>query len=221
MKTIIFQHYTGVLSEIAKLSINNMKKYATRIGSEYKFLEGNVYHPGMSPPCQKMHMLSPLWDEYDYTLMVDTDMFAVKGLTENIFTDVNGVGLMAYGQKLVFRRCSKKFPDLTCAKYPYFGGAVWRLSRDQRMELREHINLRELIRFSKNFEDEGMIHRLMTLASVRYSPIPQRWCYCSYLPNPDSAAFIHIRNKIKNDPKSPRRTKLENYEVLKEKGILE
>jgi hypothetical protein len=61
------------------------------------------------------------------------------------------------------------------------------------------------------------MHRLATLAKVKQDRIPDRWCQCSYLPNPETAAMIHIRTKIK--PEGPKRTKLENYTALK--SILE
>lgn len=217
------QHYTGVLSDLARLSIKNISKYAKKIGAEYNFIEGNVFHAELTPPCQKMHMLDSKWDNYDYVVMLDTDIFAVKNLEENIFTDIDGVGLNTNHQRIIFGRCRKKFPDLTCAKYPYFGGAVWRFSRKQRQELREKINYREMRRFNGKFEDEGMIHRLITLARVNYKSIPQRWCYCSYLPHPGSAALIHIRTKISNNlsKNAPKRTKMENYEHLKSLGIIE
>lgn len=223
MKNIIMQHYTGNLSDLAKLSIKNIQKYAKTIGADYKFLEGNVFHSELTPPCQKVHMLDQKWDEYDFVVMVDTDIFAVKNLKENIFTDIDGVGLNTHHQRIIFSRCSKKFPDLTCAKYPYFGGAVWRLNRQQRQELRNQINYKEMRMFNGRFEDEGMMHRLMTLARVKYNAIPHRWCYCSYLPNPGSAALIHIRTKINNSMarNAPRRTKMENYEHLKSLGVLD
>lgn len=223
MKNIIMQHYTGNLSDLAELSIKNIQKYAKTIGADYKFLEGNVFHPDLTPPCQKIHMLDEKWDDYEYVVMLDTDIFTVKNLKENIFTDIDGVGINTRYQRAIFKKFSKIHPDLTCAKYPYFGGAVWRFDKEQRRILRSKIIKKELPFFNHRFEDEGIIHRLMTLASVKYNAIPHRWCYCSYLPNPESAALIHVRTKINNSMSrnASRRTKMENYEHLKSLGVLD
>jgi hypothetical protein len=219
MKNIILQHYTGTPGELEKLSMNNMSSYAKRIGAEYQFVQGDVFRKGMSPPCQKMHMLDPVWDEYDYVVMADIDMFAVKDLKENVFTDITGVGLFYETTARVFENCQRMHPNLCDKKYAYWGGCLWRLSRDLRKTLREHIREQEILRFNKNFEDEGIMHRLAVLAKIPPDPFPQRWSYCSYLPNPQDAAIIHIRTKI--TPTGPKRSKLENYNSLKDKGIIE
>lgn len=46
----------------------------------------------------------------------------------------------------------------------------------------------------------------------------RKWCQCSFLPNPELAGFIHVRTKI--TPTGPKRTKMENYKALVDKGIL-
>lgn len=48
--------------------------------------------------------------------------------------------------------------------------------------------------------------------------LEQRWCQCSFLPNPENAGFIHIRTKV--TPSGPKREKIENYNSLVEQGIL-
>ena len=77
MKNIILQHYTGEPGELERLSIANISDYASRIGAEYKLVQGNVFRKTLTAPCQKMYMLDPVWDEYDYVVMMDIDMFAV------------------------------------------------------------------------------------------------------------------------------------------------
>jgi hypothetical protein len=219
MRNIILQHYTGNLGELEKLSIANMSKYAERIGAQYKFIQGDVFRKNMSPPCQKMYMLDPIWDEYDYVAMADIDMFAVNNLEENLFTDISGVGLFYETTARVFENCQRMHPNLCDKNYAYWGGCLWRLSKDLRKTLRQYIKEEEIWRFNKNFEDEGIMHRLAVHAKIKPDPFPQRWSYCSYLPNPEKAAIIHVRTKI--TPTGPKRTKLENYTALKQKGIIE
>ncbi len=219
MKAIILQHYTGTPGELEKRSMLNMELYAGRIGADYKFVQGDLFRPGYSAPCQKMYMLDPVWDDYDYVAMADIDMFAVKGLTENVFTDISGVGLFYKTTEGVFENCRRMHPSLCDKRYAYWGGCLWRLSRELRQTLRQYINHDELKAFSGNFEDEGMMHRLAVHAKLPPDPFPQRWSYCSFLPEPEKAAIIHIRTKIK--PEGPKRTKLENYNALKERNILD
>lgn len=219
MKTIMLQHYTGTLGEIEKLSIANISKYAERIGSDYKFVQGNVFRKNLTAPCQKLYMLDPVWDSYDYVAMLDTDMFAVNDLKENVFTDISGIGLFTNYTKGVFESCISRHPFLADRNYAYWGGCLWRLSLNERITLRQHICEHEILQFSGNFEDEGIMHRLAVLAKMKHNPIPQRWSQCSYLPEPEKAAMIHVRTKI--TPVGPKRSKLENYISLKEKGVIE
>ena len=67
-----------------------------------------------------------------------------------------------------------------------------------------------------NFEDEGIFHTLCVLSSIvipekkRY--LDFRWCQCSFLPHPQNAYFIHIREKIKVN--GLRQEKIKNYSAL-------
>lgn len=205
---IVLQHWTGELDELGKLSSANIAAYAERVGAEYRLLRGNVFRPDLAPPCQKMHMLSAEFDRYDQVLMLDMDMFAI---TDESAFDLDAVGLFSEYTGKVFKWCRNRHPDLTNKDYAFWGGAIWRLTREMRQKLRPHMG--EWMRqFSGNYNDEGIMHRLATLAKVKQDRIPDRWCQCSYLPNPEKAAMIHIRTKIK--PEGPKRTKLENYKSL-------
>lgn len=219
MKNIILQHYTGEPGELERLSMANISDYANRIGAEYKFVQGDVFRKSLSSPCQKLYMLDPIWDDYDYVAMMDIDMFAVNGLEENVFTDINGIGLFTDYTKGVLNSCAARHPFLADKNYAYWGGCLWRLSRDVRKTLRQHIREHELIQFSGNFEDEGIMHRLAVLAKMKPDPIPQRWSQCSYLPNPEKAAIIHVRTKV--TPVGPKRSKLENYMSLRDQGVIQ
>lgn len=206
------------MTALCEASVANIWAYAKRIGAQYQLLRGNVFRPNLSAPCQKLHMLDVSFDAYDTVVMLDSDMFAVRGLAENVF-ELDGSGLFSAYTANVFRRCRERHPGLTDANYAYWGGAIYRLPRELRQCLRAHIVEDELVRFSANFEDEGIMHRLAMLAKVSQDRIPDRWCQCSYLPNPERAAMIHVRTKVA--PGGPKRTKLENYRLLQQLGVLD
>ena len=214
---IVLQHWTGELDALGEASMANISSYASRIGAEYALLRGDVFRPGLASPCQKLHMLSAEFDAYDWVVMVDMDMFAVKGLTENVFTDITGTGMHSDFTSGIFDRCRAKHPDLCDPRWAYWGGAIWRLSRDRRQRLRVHLRMDEVERFSGNFTDEGVMHRLACLARIPQDYLPERWCWCSYRPNPERAAMIHIRTKV--TPTGPKRLKIENYRALA--GVIE
>ena len=219
MPDLILQHWTGEIDELGARSSANLAAYAGRIGADYRLLRGDVFRPGLASPCQKLHMLDAEFDGYDWVLMVDMDMFAVRDLAENVFTEVSGTGLFSEYTAGVFRNCRSRHPTLTDARWAYWGGAIWRLSRELRQRLRAHIREAELAPFSGNYNDEGIMHRLACLAKIPQDRLPQRWCQCNYLPEPGRAAMIHVRTKV--TPTGPKRPKIDNYRDLCGRGVLE
>ena len=129
MKNIILQHYTGELGELEKLSQANIIKYAEFCGAEYQLIQGDLFMKGLTPPCQKVHMLNEVWDEYDYVVMMDIDMFTRKGMTKNIFTDAKGYGRHFGIQDMLHNKIVREFPDLGSLNYPYWGGSIYRLQK--------------------------------------------------------------------------------------------
>lgn len=219
VKNIILQHYNGTLGILEKLSIKNMQNYADLIGADYQLILGKPFNPDLIDTCQKVIMIDEQFDEWDNVLMIDIDIFANNKLTKNIF-DVIGVGVHAgKWQPKLHKRISLEHPDIASINHPYWGGALYKMSRDMRKELRNQIgeNVDWMKPFNKrfNFEDEGIFHILATRAKIplENSYINQKWCYCSYLPKPELANMIHIRKK-------PLPNKLDNYNVLQSKGIL-
>jgi hypothetical protein len=212
---IILQHWAGEMSDLVWKSAANISAYARSIGAEYDFLEGDVFRSGLAPQSQKLYMLDEAWDAYDIVVMLDSDMFAVRGLAENVF-DLEGTGMRTAHQDDVFRRCLRDHPRLSDARFAFWGGAIWRLTRERRQALRVHLNDREMREFNEDFHDEGIMHRLACLAGIKQDRIPERWCFSSYLPNPETAAMIHIRAKSEHG----KRTKLENYRDLVARGVL-
>ena len=220
MKNIILQHWTGELGPLELASKANMEKYAKQCGAEYQLILGNQFHPKLHGCYQKLIMLDKRFDKYQDTLMVDLDMFVVKNVKENVF-HVPGVGLNSKVQKDIFKAMckGKKYRSVTDRNGPFWGGAFWRFTNDQRKQFRKFIVDKELKIFNKNFNDEGAIHRLATLAGLKQIDVPEEWCWGNCFPGYEKAKMIHIRHKFKYvGPKVP---KLEVFEALKKEGIFE
>lgn len=215
---IILQHWTGPLQELHHLSSESMAAYASSLGADYRLLRGQVFRERLLPQCQKVHMLDECFDQYDKVVMVDMDCFARKGCQESVF-DEEGVGRAHVGHRRVLRA----FPRLASARHPFWGGAIYKTTRGLRGLLRSHIKEEELDAFNNSVggHDEGIMHRLAVLANLpeegNYLK-DDKWCYSSFLPEPEKAGIIHIRTKV--TPKGPKRDKLENYKDLVNRGIL-
>ena len=97
MKNLIYQVWSGNLSEEAKVSSKLMKSYAERIGAEYILdINPNIASKICDVPMY-FEWLNPILDDrflkYDKILSVDLDVFPVENLKENIFEeDVGDIG---------------------------------------------------------------------------------------------------------------------------------
>jgi len=224
MKNIILQHWDGELSPLCKASVDNICKYAKKVGSYYQLIRGKPFRPNLSPQCQKLFMLDKEFDEYEFVVMLDTDMFVRKGMTEDIFK-VPGIGMHTSFQSGLFSFLGKKFPHLYDPKYPFWGGAIYKTDKEVRRRFRECYREDEMQTFSdSSFVDEGIMHRLATLAKFSeksYLPGEFKWCHCSYREGIENASFIHVRTKITSKKGSPKRPKIENYKRLISAGLIE
>ena len=224
MRNIILQHFDGSLRELDKLSMANIKDYAEMVGADYRLVKRKPFRKHLTAPCQKVYMLDEEWDEYDQVLMLDIDMFAPKGMTENVF-ELEGVGLYADTQQMLHRKIASQHPLFASLSVPYWGGAIYKFTKDMRQRLRRHLGGNESWMNSYNvpyqFEDEGIIHTLAFFEGLKREDkyiLDRKWCQCSFLPEPENAGFIHIRTKI--TPSGPKREKIENYKELVKKEIL-
>ena len=209
------------MEELGIRSSDNISKYAKTINAEYRLLRGNVFHKNLASPCQKIYMLNEEFDEYDMVVMLDMDMFVRNGMEEDIFKDVQGIGRHTETQSRLFRSLQRKFPKLTNANFPYWGGAVYRLERKVRKNFRVHIKEDEMIPFSGNYNDEGIMHRLATLSGMEFENpyIPDnRWDCGNFEEGVEQCAMIHVRTKI--TPVGPKRPKIENYRNLVKRQLI-
>lgn len=212
---LLVQHYQGPPNELVRASSNNMRDYAQRMGADYMLLTGWPLDSRLTLPCQKLAVLMPRFDAWDTVVVVDTDMFAVTGLTESIF-DIFGIG---WYHDTAHPRVCRLLPGITSRHAPFWGGAVYRLKNEQRVFLRPKYNYEMAAPFSSQScgHDEGIMHRLAVMSGWTHGSGPlyfsKRWCWGSYEPEPEKAAFIHVRPKPTGD-------KLKNYHALRERGII-
>lgn len=221
MKGIILQHYNGEMGELEILSSENIEKYAKKCGVDYKLVTG-IVKPGLSNQSQKMCMLDEQWDDYDIVVMMDIDMFTRRGQTKNIFTDDTGVGRHYGIQTHLIKQINRLHPLLANPKYAYWGGSIYRLTKEMRRTLRPHFNMSEAIQFNGNYNDEGIMHRLACLANIKndkaYYLDKQKWNHASFEDEVEKAEIIHIRPKVTRT--GPKRPKIDNYRSLVERGII-
>jgi len=96
---LIYQYWDGEIKESCRAGVTAMRNYADRIGVEYIFEENpNFLHRHF---CYDFGSYSPHYgafkpvfdtsfDKYDKILFVDTDVFPLDNLTENIFDEFTG-----------------------------------------------------------------------------------------------------------------------------------
>lgn len=217
---IILQHWSGPKIEVADESFANIRAYARRIGADYCLISGETFRPGLYPAYQKMVMLSAMWDEYEDVCMIDSDMFSRTN--ESIF-NVAGIGMHTGFTDKIFERFKAKHPNHASDYHPFWGGAIWKFTRDQRAMFREFIREEDIAEFDVggrgNFHEEGLMHRIATLADFRDpSIIPEEWAFSSYMSDVESAKIVHVRRRTGRT--GERLDKEVVYERLKECGIL-
>lgn len=212
--------------------MENMKQYASYCGADYKLITGEPVGAIMAIPnkhqlkkvnaCHKVHMLSPVFDDYDVVAMIDPDMFVRKGLSRNLFEDETGVGICSdHIRANAFARFCRTMPQYSSKKNAFWGGAIWRLDLDMRKKLRKHWVAKEVAHIGSTiFVDEGIMHNLSRKANITDSPeyiLDQKWCWCSYLPKSKNAYMIHMR---KTDSKGNKVTKEQSLKRLQDEGIV-
>ena len=98
MKNLIYQYWSGSPPPAVEVGKKNMKAYAERIGAEYLYKNNPSFAKNKCSESQYYNAFEPIYNEefhkYDNVLFADLDVFAVDGLTENIFEqDVKDIGI--------------------------------------------------------------------------------------------------------------------------------
>lgn len=227
MKNIILQHWAGPMNELVEKSTQSVESYAKSIGADYEFIRGVVFMPRIAHkldyPCQKLIYLDEKYDDYDYVVMVDADMFVSTNCNQNIFTDDTGIGRHTDIQTALRQNLVGLYPDLGSIDAPYWGGSVFRLSREIRQAFRGALTEDIVMAFARRYHDEGVMHALANKLGMKHTDDGvylngQMWNYSSFEPDVEKANFIHIRTKV--TPKGPKQEKILNYRALVERGLI-
>ena len=106
MKNLIYQYYDGPVLPGTKASVSMMKEYANRIGAEHLFEENPrwIVKKGRNLGRYTPHygqfkiVYDPFFEQYDSVLFLDSDIFPVDKLQENIFeVPVGHLGICTEG----------------------------------------------------------------------------------------------------------------------------
>jgi len=98
---LIYQYWNGALPNCSKSSLENISKYAKRIGAEHRFDHNENWAKntfGDSSIASYYDAFRPIYDpsfeEYDDVVYMDMDIFAMDNLSDNIFEqDVKDIGI--------------------------------------------------------------------------------------------------------------------------------
>jgi len=89
MRNIIYQYWDGAPSKGSEAGRHAMKVYADRIGADYLYEDNPRYQTTLGQYSPHYGAFKPLFnsrfDDYDYILFADTDVWPVEHLEENIF----------------------------------------------------------------------------------------------------------------------------------------
>ena len=94
MKTAVYQYWDGAPSIGSDAGSHAMKIYADRIGADYIYERNPQFVTGLGKYSPHYGAFKPLFDpqfdQYDYILFADTDVWPVEHLEENIFDQFVG-----------------------------------------------------------------------------------------------------------------------------------
>ena len=98
MKNLIYQNWSGIITNEVKVSSRHMKMYSEYVGADYRF----DINPNISSKLCKIpyyyecfnFLFDSSFDRYDNILVVDSDIFVTKLKTKNIFEEeIKDIGI--------------------------------------------------------------------------------------------------------------------------------
>ena len=236
MKNIILQHFqphekylATKTHPIVEKSAENIERYAKSLGAEYKLLDGKPFMEDLRMQCQKLAMLNEEYDEYDTVVMLDSDMFVRKGMTENVF---EAKGVACYDSVHKDRQhphFCEMFPGYSDRNVQLWSGACYVLPRETRLKFRAQINpvTKSMMRkiSPHPFVEEGIMHMLAVYGKLGYNVydkcLDEKWQYSHYLPDVENCYMIHIRKKPYGDEDGLYGAKMRNFNELIDRGLIE
>jgi hypothetical protein len=214
MKTAIYQYWDGPVRESVHACVKNIKAYADKIGADYLFED----NPKFITTEMKMNLanytphygsfkviFNSNWDKYDKILFLDTDVFAVDNLKENIFdffTKEIGICTEPFQPKQrqitlgqITSKQDEKFADFVKKKYNtdlprtseglvkvYNTGMVLYSKEGRLKAQKEFDNFEKFVRDIKNHglipfygSDQGYLHAMMFAKGFDVQEMDNNW----------------------------------------------
>lgn len=225
MKRVILQHWDGPATDLERASWASIGAYASRIGAEHTVLTGKPMGELAFPHMHKLHLFSACFDSYDTVVMMDSDMFT-SGLLERSIFDVTGIGIFGPLQIAIRKTLHGRIPAPFARKAmgDYYGGALYKFERAQRLSFRRHMTA-QLLRAFDSYElgcDEGVIHYLACATGTTGMGLPdgERWACSSFDPDVANAHLVHVRRRV-TAGREERRPKTEALRALQLAGVVQ
>ena len=213
--SLIYQYYEGEMSYVIKKCTEAMRRYAERIGSEYR-LERRPLHislPASNPYIRALDgFYNDKFDRFSNVVVVDADVHPRRNLDLSVF-DVSGH--MAYHEPTEYNRWKRKRSTRGIPVFQRIGGngGIYKLTQLERKKVKEvlleAIKMQEKY-YSANHHEEYIMHCAFELADIHGEDMGMEWNYThrskDYTPI-ENAKFFHL---IYNG------TKEDSYEAVKE-----
>lgn len=150
MANLILQHWNNKMPEWCRVATESIKLYAKDIGVEYKLISGWPMGEFRGAVSQKIAVVLPEWDKYDDVVMLDSDM-VYSGVADDCFK-YEGVGRLHF-KAMKSKENSKQgryWPNLYKQGSPLFFGNFVKLTKLERVALRQHIPSQEMVEANKS-----------------------------------------------------------------------
>ena len=96
MKNVIYQYWDGPMNPCIEYSKEQFKNYADKIGCDYIFEHNPKYVSNLGKYSPHYGAFKPVFessfDKYDNVMFVDSDVFPVNNIEENIFSEFAATG---------------------------------------------------------------------------------------------------------------------------------
>ena len=210
MKNLIYQSWLGANNlPGTQASVDNMRAYAERIGAEYIFKTNPTWANSKCSYPQYYSAFEPIYGEqfeqYDNILFCDTDIFAVDGLTENIFDqEIADIGICRELHKEItrgkgeginnnktdrlwnswlFKKYNKNMPLNENGDMKVFNSGVVVYTRQGREKARErfkpfqeYIDLIKLSSLGRFYQlDQNYLHAMMVIGELDITEMDPGW----------------------------------------------
>jgi len=199
MKNLIYQYWDGEIRIGCKAGVENMKRYADKIGAEYLFEENPKFVTTLGSYSPHYGAFKPIFDEsfhkYDNILFADTDIFAVEDLEENIFENFNAeVGICtepdqphlrqkSAGQKTVKNKWRIEVPRTPEGLVKVYNSGVVLYSNSGLLKAKEKfVPFKEYVDMIKSTKlipfytcDQPYLHAMLQVADMDWVELDNGW----------------------------------------------